>query len=514
MGNVDEIQNIVIVGGGTAGWMTAAAVARFLDNGCRKITLVESDDIGTIGVGEATIPPIQNFNGMLGINENEFLAATNGTFKLGIEFVNWGQVGDRYFHPFGTYGHDIHGIPFHQLYLRERAAGRGGDISTYCMSAMAAMHGKFGRPSRTAQTALAELAYAFHFDASLYARFLRNMAENAGVIRREGRIVAVHRNGETGHIASVQLENGQRIEGELFVDCTGFRALLIGETLGVGYEDWSHWLPVNRALAVPTANTGSPAPYTRSTAHGAGWQWRIPLQHRTGNGHVYCSDHMSDDHAAAVLMANLDGEALADPRPIRFTTGRRKKSWSHNVIAVGLSSGFLEPLESTSIHLIQVGISRLLALLPDRRFLKAEMDEYNDGAKNLYEDIRDFIILHYKATQRNDTPFWNRVRTMDVPESLKRKMALFQSRGRVFRDGAELFAVPSWVAVMFGQNIWPDRYDGIVDSLDEMKVAQAIAQMRDSYARVIPDMPTQEAFLRAAGAWAAGHAREPLAVRA
>jgi tryptophan 7-halogenase len=310
---------------------------------------------------------------------------------------------------------------------------------------------------------------------------LRGRAEKQGVRRHEGRIVQVHRDGASGDVTAVELESGERIEGELFIDCSGFRALLIGETLGVGYEDWSHWLPVDRAIPVPTASIASPDPFTRSTAHDAGWQWRIPLQHRTGNGHVYCSEFIGDDEAEAVLMANLEGEAFAERRVIKFTTGRRQQSWSHNVVCLGLSSGFLEPLESTSIHFIQNGIQRLLALFPGHPVSPVERDEYNRGMQELYEDVRDFIVLHYKATQRDDTPFWRYVRDMAIPETLARKIALWKLHGRVFREGAELFGTTSWVAVMLGQNIWPGRHDPIADSLDEGKVAQAMAEMRERY---------------------------------
>ena len=487
--------------------MAAAALSRFLNNGRRQIELVESDAIGTVGVGEATIPPILNFNAMLDINENEFLRETQGTIKLGIEFVNWGRQGERYMHPFGFFGHDLHGISFYQLWLREHGRADPGYISDYSMSAVAAAGGKFGRPSQTARPPLSEMLYAFHFDAALYARYLRRQAETQGVTRHEGRIVKVHRDGESGDVTAVELEGGRRIEGQLFIDCSGFRALLIGDTLGVGYEDWSHWLPVDRAIPVPTTNLGPPDPFTRSTAHGAGWQWRIPLQHRTGNGHVYCSAHLSDDEAQRVLLANLEGEPFADPRVIRFTTGRRKQSWSHNVVCLGLSSGFLEPLESTSIHLIQNGIQRLLALFPDSEISPLERDEYNRGMRELYEDIRDFIILHYKLTQRGDTPFWRYVRDMPIPETLQRKMELWQLHGRIFREGAELFHTTSWVAVMIGQNFWPVRHDPIADSLDEAKVAKAIAELREVYRKAAEELPTQEAFLRAAGAWTAQDVR-------
>lgn len=502
-GSDHEIEKVVIVGGGTAGWMAAAALSRFLNNGRRSFTLIESDEIGIVGVGEATIPPIIAFNQMLDIDENEFLRVTKGTFKLGIEFIDWGREGSRYIHPFGVYGHDLHGIPFHQLWLREQARGQPGEIGEYCMSAVAAAMGKFGRPSRDREPLLSQMFYAFHFDASLYARFLRGLAEKNGAVRREGKIVDVERDGESGDIAAVVLESGERIEGELFIDCSGFRGLLIEQALETGWDDWSDWLPMDRALAVPTANTGSPDPFTRSTAHGAGWQWRIPLQHRTGNGLVYSSQYISDDEAREVLLRNLEGDVLADPRLLRFSTGRRKKSWNHNVVALGLSSGFLEPLESTSIHLIQNGIQRLLALFPNRRIAPLERDEFNRGMKDIYEDCRDFIILHYKATQREDTPFWRHVRDMEVPEQLQRKMELWRLHGRVFREGAELFGITSWVAVMLGQNLWPEHYDPVVDALDEGKVAQALAQMRHDYRHTAEALPSQEQFLRMAGAWAA-----------
>jgi len=503
-GSDTEIGRVVIVGGGTAGWMAAAAFSRFLNNGRRRITLIESDAIGTVGVGEATIPPILAFNNILGIDENEFLRATRGTFKAGIEFVNWGRVGDRYFHPFGFYGHDLHGIAFHQLWLREKMRGaEPGDIAQYCMSAQAAALRRFARPGRGAKLPLNQLLYAFHFDASLYARFLRTIAERQGTERREGTIVKVHRDGESGDVCSVELEGGERVEGDLFIDCSGFRALLIGQELEVGWHDWSHWLPCDRAIAVPTALAGPPDPFTRSTAHGAGWQWRIPLQHRMGNGHVFSSGFMAEDAAREVLLGNLEGEALADPRTIEFRTGRRKASWSHNVVALGLSSGFLEPLESTSIHLIQNGIQRLLALFPGKPISPLERDEYNRGMCELYDDVRDFVILHYKATQRDDTEFWRYVRDMEVPETLRRKMELWRLHGRVFREGYELFGTVSWVAVMLGQNLWPEAYDTVADSLDEAKVAEAMAQMREDYRKAAEALPNQEQFLRMAGAWAA-----------
>jgi tryptophan halogenase len=484
--------------------MAAAAFSRFLNNGRRRITLVESDAIGTVGVGEATIPPIVDFNRMLDINENEFLRATRGTFKAGIEFVNWGELGKRYFHPFGFYGHDLHGIAFHQLWLRETMRGGApGDIGQYCMSAAAAALGRFARPGPGAKPPLSQLLYAFHFDAGLYARFLRTIAERQGTERREGKIVKAHRDGESGDVLSVELEGGERVEGDLFIDCSGFRALLIEQELGSGWHDWSHWLPCDRAIAVPTSLAGPPDPFTRSTAHGAGWQWRIPLQHRMGNGMVFSSRFAEEDAAREVLLANLEGDLLAEPRTIRFETGRRKSSWSHNVVALGLSAGFVEPLESTSIHLIQNGIQRLLALFPDKPISPLERDEYNRGMGELYDDLRDFVILHYKATQRDDSELWRYVSSMEVPESLARKMQLWRLHGRVFREGHELFGPVSWVAVMLGQNLWPDAYDTIADSLDERKVSEAMAQMREDYRKAAEALPNQQQFLRMAGAWAA-----------
>ena len=499
--------SVVIVGGGAAGWMAAAALTRYFNDGRRTITVVESDAIGTIGVGEATIPPIRNFNAMLDIPENEFLRETRGTFKLGIEFLNWGRQGDRYFHPFGAHGQDLHGIPFHQLFLRERARGGAGDIAQYSMSSAAAAARRFARPGAGAQPPLAELNHAFHFDAGLYAAYLRRLAERQGAIRHEGRIVRVERDGESGDVLAVLLEDGARIAGQLFVDCSGFRALLIEETLGGGFEDWSRWLPMDSALAMPTANPGSPDPFTRATAHGAGWQWRIPLQHRTGNGHVFSSPYIEVAEAERILRENVEGEALAEPRLLRFTTGMRRRAWVGNVVALGLSAGFIEPLESTAIHLVQNGIQRLFALFPESRVDPLERDEYNRGMRALYEDVRDFVILHYKATQRDDTEFWRYVRHMDVPDSLARRMELWRLHARVFRENAELFALPSWVAVMLGQNLWPARYDPIADTLDPAKVADAMAQMREAYRAAAARLPTQEGFLKQAGAW---HEEAPL----
>jgi tryptophan halogenase len=484
----EPIGRVVIVGGGTAGWMAAAAAARFLDDGQRTITLIESDEIGTVGVGEATIPPIRGFNARLGIDEAEFLRATGGTPKLGIEFVGWRDGGDRYMHPFGTYGRDIEGLNFHQLWLKLRHQPGIGAMDDYSMSAVAARAGRFAPPSPDPRSPLSGLEYAYHFDAGLYAGFLRARAEAQGAKRVEGRITQVEQD-DRGHVTAVRLESDRRIEGDLFLDCSGFRSLLLGETMGVAFEDWSHWLPCDRAIALPTQRTEPLLPYTRATAHGAGWQWRIPLQHRTGNGHVYASDFTSDDEAERVLRANLDGVPTAEPRRLRFKAGRRVKSWAGNVVALGLAGGFLEPLESTSIHLIQTGISKLFSLFPDMRFTDVERDEYNRLMGDQYASVRDFIILHYAATTRSDTPFWRHVGTMALPETLNRKIALFREKGRIFRYDDELFAVPSWVAVLLGQGILPEGYDPVVDALDADKVAGALRQMRGGYVAMAQKMP-------------------------
>lgn len=495
------IEKIVIMGGGTAGWMAAAAFSVLLKQGAVDICLIESDEIGTVGVGEATIPPLTAFNNMLGINEDAFLKASMGTFKLGIEFVNWGAPGERYFHPFGPHGQDFQGVHFHQLYLREARANWLPPIQQWSMSAAAAAKGRFARPGPDARLPLSQLAYAFHFDAGLYAAFLRDFAEARGVKRIEGKVVEA-RQTENGHIDNVLLADGQEIAGELFIDCSGFRGLLIEEKLGTGYEDWSRWLPCDRAVAVPCKLPGPPDPFTRSTAHGAGWQWRIPLQHRMGNGLVYSSAHLDSTDAEKLLLSNLEGEALADPRHLRFTAGRRLKAWNGNVVSLGLSGGFVEPLESTSIHLIQSGIAKLLALFPDRRFDPAERDEYNRQMQTVFEDVRDFVILHYKATRRDDSAFWNHCRIMDVPDSLASKLELWNSKGRLFREGFELFGTPSWVAVLLGQGFVPADVEPAVNVIDPVLARDALQKMHASYAGMAEHMPRHADFI--AQACAAG----------
>ena len=492
-----RIRRVVIVGGGTAGWMAAAMCSRLLDRASVSITLVESEEIGIVGVGEATIPPITTFNTMLGLGENQFMEATEATFKVGIEFVNWGHIGERYIHPFGQFGQDLHGVPFHQLFMREREFGGQSSFFDYSICVRAAESGKFARAAPGAKSQIRDLVYAFHFDAVLYGRYLRRYAEANGVHRIEGRIVDAPLDGETGNVASVTLTDGSSIEGDLFLDCSGFRGLLIEQALKTGYEDWGHWLPCDSAVAVPSANVGPLPPYTRSTAHSAGWQWRVPLRHRTGNGHVYSSKHISDDEATATLLSTIPGDPMADPRILRFTAGRRKLAWNKNVIALGLAGGFVEPLESTSIHLVQAGLLRLNALFPDKRFDPTERDEYNRMMQQQFEDVRDFIILHYHATHRDDSSFWNHVRTMDIPASLQARLALWDGKGRCFREGYELFTLPSWTAVLLGQGRYPSGYDPMANALDERKVAAWMEQVRLGIGQTVDQLPTHEAFIDA-----------------
>jgi tryptophan 7-halogenase len=491
-----RINAITIVGGGTAGWMTAAALARVLGPDYAKITLVESDDIGTVGVGEATIPQIGIFNRLLGINEDDFVRRTKGSFKLGIEFVDWGALGHRYFHPFGKYGFDMEGVSFHAYWQRMARGGEFTDLDEFSLMAAAAKARRFMRPIPEAgNSPLSSIAYAFHFDAGLYALYLREIAEGLGVQRVEGKIVDVLRNGQSGHIDAVRLESGAQIGGQLFIDCSGFSGLLIGKTLGVDYIDWSALLPCNRAVAVPCASGSDFTPFTRSTARTAGWQWRIPLQHRTGNGHVYCSDYLSDDEATAMLLANLDGEPLADPRPIRFTTGHRRQFWAGNCVSIGLAAGFMEPLESTSIWMIQSGISRLLQNFPDQSFADADRDRYNRLMVDESEVIRDFLVLHYHATERDDTPFWRYCRTMDIPERLAEKLRVFNSNGRCFRENDELFNDTSWFAVMHGQKLVPQRNDPVAELLDMETTRGRLGHIRSAIAKSLDLMPEHRAFI-------------------
>jgi tryptophan halogenase len=497
----DRIRKVVIVGGGTAGWMTAAAMAKIMaEVPDLVIELVESEEIGTVGVGEATIPQIVLFNQLLEIDEGDFVRATNATYKLGIEFVDWTRLGHRYVHPFGFYGIDMAGIEFHHHWLKARSLGDATPLDDYSLGVVAGLKGKFTHPRPDQPNSpLSKIAYAFQFDASLYARYLRGIAEAFGVVRTEGRIVDVDQNGETGFVEAVVLESGKRVEGELFIDCSGFRGLLIEQTLKSGFEDWSKWLPCDRALAVPCELGGDHQPLTRSTARPAGWQWRIPLQHRIGNGYVYSSAHVSDDEAASTLLANLDGAPLAEPRPLRFTAGRRKKSWVKNVVAFGLASGFLEPLESTSIHLVQSGIARLMSLFPTRGFDPMEIERFNSQTEQEYVDIRDFLVLHYKATERDDSDFWNYCRTLEPPEGLAYKLGMFRRNGRIFREHNELFTETSWLAVMVGQGIEAQGYHPAADILSDDETLRRLAHIRQVIASTANLMPTQDEFIRQLG---------------
>ena len=493
----DLIRKLVIVGGGTAGWMTAAAVARIMGaSPDLEITLVESDEIGTVGVGEATIPQINLFNALLGIDEHDFVRRTHGTYKLGIEFVDWTHIGHRYVHPFGFYGVDMLGIEFHHHWLKGRALGDRSELDDYSLSVVAGLQGRFTHPRQDQPNSpVGKIAYAFQFDAGLYARYLRGMAEAGGVKRFEGKVIDVRQDGESGFVRSVLLESGQEIEGDLFVDCSGFRGLLIEQVMKAGFEDWSKWLPCDRAFAVPCESSGDQQPLTRSTARSAGWQWRIPLQHRTGNGYVYSSAHISDDEAAATLLASLDGAPLSDPKPLRFTAGHRRKAWVKNVVALGLAGGFLEPLESTSIHLIQTGIAKLMTLFPTRRMDQAEIDRFNALTVREYVDIRDFLVLHYNATTRDDSDFWDYCRTLEPPDGLANKLRMFRSNGRVFREDTELFTETSWLSVMVGQGIEAGGYHPAADLLPDEETLKRLSHIREVVARTAERLPMQKEFL-------------------
>ncbi|WP_114521727.1 tryptophan halogenase family protein [Altererythrobacter sp. ZODW24] len=497
----EPIRKIVIVGGGTAGWMAAAGLSKVMgDYPGLEIGLVESEAIGTVGVGEATIPQITAFNNLLQIDENEFVRETCATYKLGIEFVDWTRIGHSYVHPFGSYGLDMLGVEFHHHWLKAKSLGADSELDDFSLAVVAGKAGKFMRPQRdNPRSPLSKISYAFQFDAGLYAKFLRRRAEAQGVKRTEGKVVEVSRHAETGFVTGITLEDGSQIEGDFFVDCSGFRSLLLGQALGVGFEDWTEWLPCDRAVAVPCTLTGENEPLTRSTARPAGWQWRIPLQHRVGNGHVYSSAHMSDDEATAILMDSLDGEPLAEPNQLRFTGGHRTKAWEKNVVALGLAGGFLEPLESTAIHLVQSGIARLLTLFPTREFASATIDRYNAESEREYRDIRDFLVLHYKATERDDSEFWNYCRELEPPAGLTEKLAMYRTSGRVFREHNELFTETSWLSVLQGQGITAGGYHPAADLLDDAENLKRVAHIQHVVSSTAEGMPTQAEFLQANG---------------
>ncbi|HTD72014.1 MAG TPA: tryptophan halogenase family protein [Steroidobacteraceae bacterium] len=490
----NRIRDIAVVGGGTAGWMAAAILARRLIPGGVTVRVIESPEIGIIGVGEATIPPIRLFNKALGIDEDEFLRKTRGTIKLGIEFKDWQGPGHRYFHPFGVYGSNSEQVSIHQEWLKLRELGDKSSLEEFSLNSVAARLGRIPGASASGDPLAPVFGYAFHFDAGLYAEYLRGYALAHGALRLERRIVEVDLRSEDGFIRALQLDDGQRVEADLFIDCSGFRGLLIEQALKTGYEDWSHWLPCDRAVAVPCDSASPLTPFTRSTARIAGWQWRIPLQHRIGNGYVYCSRFISDDEAAAMLLANLDGKPQAEPRFLRFSTGRRKKFWNKNCIALGLAGGFLEPLESTSIHLIQKGLTHLLNFFPDRNCAPVVEEEFNRIAINEYERIRDFIILHYKANAR-DAPLWNDCRNMTIPDELAYKIRQFRSSGRVVKYGGDLFAATSWIAVLLGQDVWPERYDRLVDQRDAAAMRAHLQQLRSFIGAAANAAPLHEEYL-------------------
>jgi tryptophan 7-halogenase len=475
--------------------MTAASLARFLTREQCSIRLVESAEIGIVGVGEATVPHIRFFNETLGIDEADFMKKTQATYKLGIEFVDWARIGDSYIHPFGAFGRDLNGVAFHQLWSRLRLAGDTTSLDEYSLPNMACRAAKFAPPSTDPRSLLATFSYAFQFDTTLYGPYLRTLAEKNGVQRTEGRVVDVAVRGTDGRIESIKLASGEVVEADLFVDCSGFYGLLTEKTLKTGYEEWTHWLPCDRAVAMPCESSGPLYPFTRATARAAGWTWRIPLQHRTGNGYVYSSKFISDDEAAATLIRNLDGKALAEPRFLKFVTGRRKKTWNQNCVAVGLSGGFVEPLESTSIYLIQAAITNLIEFFPDLDFDTANIDEFNRIMDVEFERVRDFIVLHYHATERNDAPLWDYVRTMSIPDSLAYKMELFRERGVVVKYRQGLFYDPSWIAVYVGQRVLPRRYDPLADTIPLEDLKRGAASLRAAIRRDVESMPSQAEYL-------------------
>jgi len=494
-----DIKSVCILGGGTAGWMTAAALAfKFRDSDI-QITLVESEQIGTVGVGEATLPHIRFFNQAIGIDEATFMRATNATFKLGIEFCDWGKLGDSYIHPFGDFGQQIEGVDFHHIWNQLRRSGLKTPLDEFSYPIIAAQNGKFHHPDPDMSKIESTFGYAYQFDATLYAKFLRSFAEERGVNRIEGKVVEVLQNPETGHVAKLRLEAGPKVEAELFIDCSGFRGLLIEQCLETGYQDWSEWLPCNRAVAVPSETVGDIPPYTRSTARAAGWQWRIPLQHRTGNGYVYCSDYISDDEAASQLLSTVEGELLADPKQLYFKTGRRNLFWNKNVVSIGLSAGFLEPLESTSIHFIQEGITALLEIFPDRSFEQSDQDEYNDRMAINFERVRDFLLLHYVATERDDSAMWRHFRNLTLPESLQSKIDAWKHRGHVPSYEFSVFLPPSWIAVFAGQRIFPTAEDPRLTRIVPTNLRNETQNLHKSIQNAVARAPDHLAYIEKIG---------------
>jgi tryptophan 7-halogenase len=499
-GSDTAIERVAVIGGGTAGWMTAAALSNKLKGLPVSIRLIESEEIGTVGVGEATLPHIRAFNNTLGIGEAELMKATEATFKLGIEFCDWGRIGDRYIHPFGDFGPNVNEIPFYHYWLRLQQRGDTSRLDEYSFPIMSAESCRFRHPATDLSKIESTFGYAYQFDASLYAKFLRRYSEANGVVRTEGKILDTQLDGETGFVDSVTLASGEVVEADLFIDCSGFRGLLIEQALQSGYDDWSKWLPCNRAIAVPCESHGPLTPFTRATARTGGWQWRIPLQHRVGNGHVYCSDFISYEEAERQLLDNLEGPILADPKQLFFTTGRRRAFWNRNVVAIGLAAGFLEPLESTSIHLIQDGITELLTLFPDRTFRRSDIDEYNRRMGLHFERVRDFLLLHYVATQRDDSEMWRHFRSLELPDSLQEKIDAWVTRGYIIKYEFGLFLPPSWIAVMLGQNLKPRGYDRRVDAVPDDVLAANAAGIRRDVAAAVQGTPDHAAFIQQIGA--------------
>ncbi|MCB1644480.1 MAG: tryptophan 7-halogenase [Pseudomonadales bacterium] len=485
------INKLVIAGGGTAGWMTALLARRVLDQKI-DIELVESDQIGIIGVGEATIPPIQTFNNYVGLDEKEFLRETNATIKLAIRFENWQRQGEQYYHTFGAPGANMGFCTFQHYVTRSQRLGEASDLWEYDLNYLCCVEGKFNKINT--QNPFFEVPYAYHFDSALYGQYLRKLAEKSGVRRTEGIIKDILINSENGYIEELQLDNGQKVQGDLFVDCTGLRRLLIGDKLGVGFEDWTHWIPSNSAIAVQTEGSGDLVPYTRSIAHAAGWQWQIPLTHRTGNGIVYSTDHLSDDEAMNTLMTNLPGQPINEPRPIRFRTGRVVDQWHKNVVAIGLSSGFLEPLESTSIHLIQSAAVRLMKLFPNEGIRQATVDRFNEESREEYETVRDFIILHYHVNER-DEPYWQTLRHMPIPERLQHKIDLYRETGSIFNDSLDIFRDSSWLQVMAGQGIEAADYHPAADAIAADELLRSLARMRNAKREPMASMLPHREFL-------------------
>jgi tryptophan halogenase len=484
----NPIKKIVIAGGGTAGWMAAALLSKTMGK-VLDITLVESEEIGTVGVGEATIPPLVTYLRLLKMKEQDFMAATQATFKLGISFENWKDAGEKYFHSFGTTGTDHWTAGFQHFWLKDRERGSKIDYGDYCLELVAAREGKFGHLPKQG------LNYAFHLDATLFAKLLRQFGEKLGVRRIEGKIQAIDTHPENGFVQSLKMESGQVVEGDLFIDCTGFRGLLIEQTLKTGYEDWTHWLPCDSALALQTESMIEPVPYTRAIAHSAGWQWRIPLQHRVGNGLVFSSGYMSEGEAREHLLKNIVGGHLGKPRLLKFVTGRRLKNWNRNVVALGLASGFVEPLESTSIHLIQQGMIRLMQLFPHEGIKQSDVDEYNKHSQSEIEYIRDFIILHYKVTNRQDTPFWRHCKNLDIPESLADRIRLFRETGRVFRVREDLFQENSWIQVMLGQGIMPEQFHQITNVMSDDELTRFMTGIRSRVQSTVSKLPGHQAYV-------------------